>query len=51
MSKVYTKIFRELLRVERGAHEDDLEVVSAVEQFLHNDEQNIRLEASLVDLV
>lgn len=51
ISKVYTKIFGELLCVERGTHKDDLEVVSEVEQVLHNDEQNIRLQASLVDLI
>ena len=46
-----TKIFRKLLCVERGAHEDDFEVVSEVKQVLHDDEQNIRLKVPLVNLV
>lgn len=46
-----TEILGELLRVERGAHQDDLEVVSDVQQILHDGEQNVRLQVSLVDLV
>lgn len=46
-----TEIFRKLLCIERGTHEDDLEVISEVEQVLHNGEQNIRLQVSLVDLI
>lgn len=46
-----TKILGELLRVERGAHQDDLEVVSDIQQILHDGEQNVRLQVSLVDLV
>ena len=48
---LHTKISRKLLCVERGTHEDDLEIISAVEQVLHNHEQNVRLQVPLVDLV
>lgn len=44
-------MLRELLRVECGAHEDDFEVVPEAEQVLHDDEQHVRLQVSLVDFV
>lgn len=50
-SGLHTKILGKLLCVERGAHEDDLEVISEVEYVLHNGEQNIRLQVSLMDLI
>lgn len=46
-----TKILGKLLGVERGTHQDDLEVVSDVQQILHDGEQNVRLQVSLVNLV
>lgn len=46
-----TKILGEFLRVERGAHEDDFEVIPEAEQVLDNDEQHIRLQIPLVDFV
>lgn len=47
----HTKILGKLLCVERGTHEDDREVVSMLEYVLHDDEQNVRLQVPLVDLV
>lgn len=47
----HTKISRKLLCVERGAHEDDLKVISKGEYVLHNDEQNVRLQVPFVDLI
>lgn len=51
MSCGHTEISRKLLCVKRGTHEDDREVLSGVEKLLHNDEQNVRLQVPLVDLV
>lgn len=46
-----TKILGELVCVESGAHENDFEVISEVEQVPHDDEQHVRLQASLVNFV
>lgn len=48
---LHTKISGKFLCVERGTHEDDLEVIAGAKQVLHDDKQNIRLQVSLVDLV
>lgn len=49
--ELHTEIFGKLLCVERGTHEYDLEVISKGEYVLHDDEQNVRLQVPLVDLV
>lgn len=46
-----TEVLGELLCVERGAHEDDFEVIPEAEQVLDDDEQHIRLQVSLVNFV
>ena len=46
-----TKVSGELLCVECGAHEDDLEVGPNGEQVLDDDQQDVRLQVPLVDFV
>lgn len=46
-----TEVLGELLCIQRGAHEDDFEVIPEAEQVLDYDEQHIRLQVSLVNFV
>lgn len=46
-----TKVLAELVGVQRGAHEHDLEVVSVAQQILHDGEEDVRVQTALVDLV
>ena len=46
-----TKVFGELLCIERGAHEDDLQVRANGEEVPDDHQQDVRLQVPLVDLV
>lgn len=46
-----TEVLAELVGVQRGAHEHDLQVVPVAQQVLDDGKEDVRVQAAFVDLI